>query len=132
MVKLLGARKEAILHARDEDGVVVEEYRALYTTQALADAEIRMGKSVSEALGGFVTGKSGVREVALLLQSGLEADRRATGSGKTPVSFNRACEVLDMVGLTPAAKAIGDAITAVLQHGETPEEDLQAEDDPNA
>jgi len=114
---LLGARKEAILEAKGAEGEVVETYQALYTTRALADAEARLGKSVGLAISGFATGKSGIREIAILLQAGMEANRRASKAGGNPVSFDDACDVLDVVGLTPAANVIGPAITAVLQYG---------------
>lgn len=132
MAKLLGARKEAILQAFDETGAAVEEYRALFTTRALADAESRIGKSMSLVLMGFSTGKSGVRELALILQAGMEAERRAADAGGDPVSYEDACDVLDMVGLTPAAEMIGDAVTAVLQYGikKDTAPETQAEADP--
>lgn len=118
---LLGARKEAILEAKDAEGNVIEEYKALFTIRALADAEARLGKSVGIAISGFRTGKSGIRELAILLQAGLEANRRANKSDGSPVSFDDACDVLEMVGITPVANAIGPAVTAVLQYGEEKE-----------
>ena len=121
MAAVLGARKEAILEAKDPEGAMVKEYRALFTTRALADAEARIGKSMTMVLMGFPTGKSGVRELALILQAGLEAERRASKASGDPVSYDDACDVLDMVGLTPAAEAIGDAVAAVLQYGEKKE-----------
>lgn len=124
-VKLLGARKEAILQAKDAEGNVIEEYQALFTTRALADAEARIGKSMTVVLLGFSTGKSGVREIALLLQSGLEAHRRSRGSDGQPISYDDACEVLDMVGINTAAEAIGEAVAAVLNYGEKPAEDSE-------
>lgn len=123
MVKMLGARKEAILEAKDEEGTVVQEFRALFTTRALADAEAKIGKSMSQVLGGFATGRSGVREIALLLQAGMEANRRDSGSGKDPVSYDDACDALDMVGLTPAAEALNKAIVAVFSYGNLKEEE---------
>jgi hypothetical protein len=118
MAKMLGARKTAILEARDEEGNVVEEYRALFTTRALADAEARIGQSMSTVIMGFVSGKSGVRELSLLLQAGMEAERRASGGHGEPVTYDEACDVLDMVGLTPAAETLGNAVTAVLSYGQ--------------
>jgi hypothetical protein len=118
---LLGARKEAILEAKDAEGNVIEEYKALFTIRALADAEVRLGKSVGIAIQGFATGKSGIRELAILLMAGLEANRRATKSDGSPVSFDDACEVIEIVGITPVANAIGPAVNAVLQYGDEKE-----------
>lgn len=118
---LLGARKEAILEAKDAEGNIIEEHKALFTIRALADAEVRLGKSVGIAISGFATGKSGIRELAILLQAGLEANRRAIKSDGSPVSFDDACEVLEMVGITPVANAIGPAVNAVLQYGDEKE-----------
>jgi hypothetical protein len=114
----LGARKEAILQVVDDNGAQVTEHRALFTTRALADAESRIGRSMTAVLMGFSTGKSGVRELALLLQAGLEAERRISSPGTEPVSYDNACDLLDQVGLTPAAEAIGSAVTAVLNYGQ--------------
>lgn len=118
---LLGARKEAILEAKDAEGNATETYKALFTIRALADAEVRLGKSVGIAVQGFATGKSGIRELAIMLQAGLEANRRASKTDGKPVSFDDACDVLEMVGVTPVANAIGPAITAVLQYGDEKE-----------
>lgn len=118
---LLGARKEAILEAKDAEGNIIEEYKALFTIRALADAEVRLGKSVGIAIQGFATGKSGIRELAILLMAGLEANRRATKSDGSPVSFDDACEVIEIVGITPVANAIGPAVNAVLQYGDEKE-----------
>jgi hypothetical protein len=130
VARMLGARKTAILEARDEEGNVVEEYRALFTTRALADAEARIGRSMSNVLMGFATGKSGVRELSLLLQAGMEAERRAAGGHGDPVSYDEACDALDMVGLTPAAEKLGNAVTAVLQYGQ-PKTEPEAEPEKN-
>ena len=119
MGKLLGARKEAILLVKDEEGQVIEEYRALFTTRALADAEQRIGKSMTQVLNGFVSGRSGVREIALLLQAGMEAERRASKSGGAPVSYGDACDVIDLVGINPAAESLNNAIVAVLSYGKS-------------
>lgn len=119
---MLGARKEAILEAKDAEGNVVETYKALFTIRALADAEARMGKSVGMAVRGFATGQSGVREMALLLQAGLEAERRASKTEGSPISYDDACDVIEMVGITPTADAIGPAVTSVLSYGMPKEE----------
>jgi hypothetical protein len=119
---LLGARKEAILEAKDAEGNIIEEHKALFTIRALADAEVRLGKSVGLAVNGFATGKSGIRELAILLMVGLEAERKATKAEGSPVSFDDACEVLEMVGITPVANAIGPAVTAVLNYGDEEKE----------
>lgn len=129
MVKMLGARKMVILEAKDEEGNTVEEYRALFTTRALADAEGRIGKSITTVIQGFITGKSGVREIALLLQAGLEAERRSQGGQGDPVTYDDACDVIDMVGITPAAEALGEAVAAVMDYGQ-PKTKPEAEPEP--
>lgn len=129
MVKMLGARKTVILEAKDEEGNTVEEYRALFTTRALADAEGRIGKSITTVIQGFITGKSGVREIALLLQAGLEAERRSQGGQGDPVTYDDACDVIDMVGITPAAEALGEAVAAVMDYGQ-PKTKPEAEPEP--
>lgn len=126
MAALLGARKEAILQAFDQEGNLVQEYRALFTIRALADAEARLGDSVGNAIKGFMTGRSGVRVLAILLMCGMEANRQATQAGGDPVSYDEACQVIEMVGIAPTATVLGPAVTSVLQYGtkkdETPEE----------
>lgn len=129
MVKMLGARKMVILEAKDEEGNTVEEYRALFTTRALADAEGRIGKSITTVIQGFITGKSGVREIALLLQAGLEAERRSQGGQGDPVTYDDACDVIDMVGITPVAEALGEAVAAVMDYGQ-PKTKPEAEPEP--
>ena len=131
MEKMLGARKEAILQAVDQEGTVIQEYRALFTIRALADAETRLGKSVGNALQGFVTGRSGVRELAILLMFGMEAERRTRKGGGDPGSFDEACEVIEMVGIEQTATILGPAITDVLQYPkkqETAQEEEQPEE----
>ena len=131
MDKLLGARKEAILQAVDQEGNVVQEYRALFTVRALADAETRLGKSVGSTIQGFVSGRSGVRDLAILLMFGLEAEKRASKRGGDPVSYNEACEVIEMVGIERTASVLGPAITEVLRYPrkkEVVQEDEQPEE----
>jgi len=132
MVAMLGARQEAILTVLDEEGNKVQEFRALFTTRALADAEAKIGKSMSQVLGGFATGRSGVREISLLLQAGMEAHRRSAGTGKDPVSYDEACDVIDLVGLTPTAEAINKAIVAVFNYRTPPEPEPSSLDDGTA
>lgn len=121
---LLGARKEAVLLAKDSEGTIVEEFRALFTTRALADAEVRARKSMADMVSGFVTGKSGVRELAILIMAGMEADRRASGGSGEPVSFDDACDVIDLVGIEPTLDVVGKAIRDVMTYGrkKTPEQ----------
>lgn len=130
--KMLGARKEAILQVKDEEGTVVREHRLLFSTRALADAEAKIGKSMTQILGGFGTGRSGVREIALLVQAGLEAQRRDGGISKEPVSYDEACDLVDLIGLSPTAEAINDAIAAVFSYGKPSEEGSDGSASPDA
>jgi hypothetical protein len=128
----LGARKEAVLEAKDAEGNVIEEYRALFTNRALADAEVKLGNSITRALNGFISGRSGIREIAIILQAGMDAYRRSVKASGNAVSFDDACDVLDAVGVMPAAAVIGKAINAVVSYGNPePSEGEEDEEEKN-
>lgn len=101
-----------------------KEYRVLYTNKALLNIETWTGKSIMEIIAGYVNSKTGVKEIARMLQAGMEAARKDSG-GKDQVTLDDALEALDDIGTVNAATEIAEAVKGVLNRDE-------GEPDPNA
>jgi hypothetical protein len=101
-----------------------QEYRVLYTNRALLNVETWTGKSIIQIVRGFVDGKSGVNEIARLLQAGMDAARKDGGGGKQ-VTLDAALDALDDIGTINALNQLQDAVGGVLNRDES-------EPDPNA
>ena len=104
-------RGERILET--EDG----EIRILFTNQALAEAEQRMGKSVLAVARDLVNNQSGVIEVAHLLRTGIQSANN-NGRVKSSVSLHQAYKIMDEVGFTVVMKAVLEAMTDVSDENE--------------
>lgn len=104
-----------------------QEYRVLYTNRALLNVETWTGKSIIQIVRGFVDGKSGVNEIARLLQAGMDAARKDAGSGGKQVTLDEALLALDDIGTIGALNQLQDAVRGVLN-----KDDGSDEPDPNA
>lgn len=116
---MTGARGEQTFQAGSREVTV------LYTNRALAGAEKRLGKGIVGVAQGLLEGSSGLTEVAVLLQVGMEASRIDTKAGGRSVSLEDAYGILDRAGFGTVAAAVMQAVAAVLGYsGEpTPEDD---------
>jgi hypothetical protein len=112
----MSARGERFLET--EDG----EIRILFTNQALAEAEQRMGKSVLAVARDLVNGQGGVVDVAHLLRAGMQASNN-NGRIKNTVSLHQAYKIMDDVGFAVVLKAILEAITDVLMYSRNDDDD---------
>jgi len=101
-----------------------QEYQVLYTNRALLNVETWTGKSIIQIVRGFVDGKSGVNEIARLLQAGMDAARKDVGGGKQ-VTLDEALDALDDIGTINALNELQSAVGGVLNRDES-------EPDPNA
>lgn len=100
----------------------------LFSNRAIANAERVMEKGIIGVLNGFQSGGSGIFEVAVLLQTGMEAARRYNRAGGRRVTLDDAYEILDEFGFSAIAAPIFEAIGAVLaRDGDSPE----GEESPN-
>jgi hypothetical protein len=116
-------------------GLILEvegkEVPLLFTNEAIADAEARLGRSVMLVVQGFINGRSGVTEIGTLLRSGMEAGRKASKiAGRTP-TLSDAYKIMDEVGMTKVAESIMPAITEVLRFGTEDDELAEEDEDPN-
>ena len=102
-----------------------QEYRVLYTNRALLNVETWTGKSIMEIVAGYVSGKTGVNDIARMMQAGMDAARKDGGSGKQ-VTLDDALAALDDIGTVNAATEIADAVKGVLNR------DKSDNPDPNA
>lgn len=84
-----------------------------YTNRAIANAERLMKKGIIGVLSGFQQGESGVAEVAILLQSGMQEARRVN---RVPgrVTLNDAYKILDDLGFSAVAADVFEAVGDVL------------------
>jgi hypothetical protein len=103
-----GARGEATIQAGEREVTI------LFTNRALAEAEGQIGKSIIGVAQGFAEGTTGIRDIAYLLQAGMEAARRDARAGGKVVTLNDAYQVLDAVGFTAVSVAVMEAVSAVL------------------
>jgi hypothetical protein len=116
MTQSQGARGEAIIQSGET------EYRILFTNRALAEAESACGKSVIAIAQGFTTGGTGIGDVAQLLATGLEAARKDARAGGRTFTVGDAYRIMDEVGFTVAARAVMEAVAAVLKFGSEADE----------
>lgn len=115
-------------------GVILQvrgrEVPILFTNEAIADAEIRLEKSIMVVVQGFLNGKSGVVELGTLLRAGMEAGKKAQGiSGRTP-TMSDAFKVMDEIGMTKIAEEIMPKVTEVLSFGINDDEEEDNDEDP--
>lgn len=90
------------------------EIPILYTNRSIANAERIMEKGIIGVLSGFQDGGSGIAEVAILLQVGMEAARRDGRLGGKRISQDDAFEVLDELGFTAIAAVVFEAVGEVI------------------
>lgn len=111
------------------EGVIVGDERdvvVFFNNRALAQVEAATGKSILAVADGFADGRTGVTDLAHILQAGMEGHRRQARAGGRPVTLNEAYEVLDEAGFSAVATTVMEAVASVLgySNGEGP-------DDPN-
>ena len=104
----MAARSEQIITTDDR------EVKILYTNRALATAEKLMGKSVISVAQGFADGGSGIAEIAILLQVGIDEYRRDARLGGPAITVNDAYSIMDEVGFSEIAGVVMNAIAQVL------------------
>lgn len=111
----MGARGERTFRVGNRDITV------LFTNRALAGAERRLEKGIIGIADGLLSGVSGMTEMAVLLQVGMEAARVDARAGGNQISLDRAYEVLDEAGFSAVAVPVMEAVAAVLAY--KPEDD---------
>lgn len=104
----MSARSEQIIATDDR------EVKILFTNRALATAEKSLGKSVIGVAQGFANGGSGITEIAILLQVGMDEYRRDARLGGSAVTINDAYAVMDEVGFSETANVVMNAIAQVI------------------
>jgi hypothetical protein len=111
------------------------EVTVLFTNRALAGAEKRLGKGIIGIADGLLSGASGMAEIAVLLQVGMEAARVDARQGGQQISLEKAYDVLDEVGFAAVAQPVMEAVAAVLSYapvdGDNVIEGSAKEADPN-
>lgn len=121
---MAGARGERTIIAGEQEVVV------LFTNRALAGVEQQLNRGVVGIVKGIIDGDSGMREVAMLLQAGMEAARRDSRTPGRPVSLDQAWAVMDTAGFSQVVTLVTQAVADVLAFtGDTAEE--TGDDDPN-
>ena len=114
---MIGARGESIIRSGET------EHRILFTNRALAEAESACGKSVIAIAQGFANGATGIGDVAQMLAVGLEAARKDAKLGGRSLTLGDAYRIMDEVGFTITARAVMEAVAAVLKFGADSDED---------
>jgi hypothetical protein len=106
------------MSARGERTIQVgkNEVRVLFTNRAVAEAEKTLGKGILGVLQGFSDGRSGISDVAILLQCGMEAARTDAREGGKRVQLSDAYAVLDEVGFGQVTGPVMEAVAAVLSY----------------
>lgn len=102
------ARGERTFQAGDKSVTV------LFTNRALANVERTLGKGIVGVAQGLLDGRSGLTEVAILLQAGMEAARIDARAGGAKVTLTDAYDVLDLIGFSTVASPVMEAVAAVL------------------
>lgn len=118
-----GARGERTFKAGDRDVTV------LYTNRALAAVEKRLGKGIVGIVQGIINGASGLGDVAVILQEGMEAARKDAKLRGNQVSLDDAYAVMDVVGFGSVSIPVMEAVAEVLAY-KAPSED--GGEDPNS
>ena len=123
----MGARGEGTIQAGER------EVPVLFTNRAIAKAETALGCSILKVANGFADGQSGIRDVAILLCTGMEAARRDARAGGRAITPDDAYEVLDEAGFSVVAEIVMLAISDVLAYGvdEGGNRSADGETDPN-
>ncbi len=119
----MAARSEGVIETSEG------EVRVLYTNFALAQVEKETGKSIIAFSEGFANGQTGIRDIAIALKAGMEAQRRSAQSGGRVVSLRDAFNALDDVGFGVVAATVMTAIAEVLGYGQM--DDDEGDLDPN-
>jgi len=124
--------------ARGEETIQVgeREVRVLFTNRALAEVEGKLGKSIIRVMKDFISGDSGVTELAHLLQVGMEAHRKDAQLGGRMVKITDAFAILEQIGFAGVAEPVMLAVSAVLDYGTSEDEadgvdGTSGDDDPN-
>ena len=118
---MAGARGEVTIQLADREVTV------LFTNRALGGVEQKIGRSILALAQGLADGGTGIGEVVILLQAGMEAARRDAREPGPAVALNTAYDVMDEAGFGQVAAAVMEAIGAVLTWGTSSEDE-----DPNA
>lgn len=104
----MGARGESTFRANGREVTV------LFTNRALAGAEQRLKKGIIGISQGLLSGETGLTEIAVLLQVGMEAARVDARAGGRQVSLDDAYKVLDDAGFAAVAAPVLMAVADVL------------------
>lgn len=117
---------------RGQATITVEdsENGILFNNRALAQAEKLMGKSVIGVADGFSKGTTGINDIAMLLQAGLEAYRRENRLKGRGVTSRDAFDLMDRAGFTACATAVMSAVAEALGYDPN-DADSEEEEDPN-
>lgn len=127
MARIVGARGETEIQVPDGDVV-----RLLYTNRALVDAERSLGQSIIGIAEGFTQNRSGLSEILVLLQAGMEAARHDAREGGRRVSERDAEKVMDAVGFAGVVGPVMEGVCEVLSFDPNSDDDADSDaDDPN-
>jgi len=107
---MAGARGEGVIELTDHQVPI------LFTNRALADAEAKLGRAILATLQGLVDGTTGITEMVVLLQVGMQAAKRDAGERPFAVTLNEAYDVMDEAGFTAVTAAVAEASAAVLTY----------------
>lgn len=106
-----GARGERTFQAGDREVTI------LFTNRALAGAEVRLGRTILDLLRVVQERQTvGIGDMAILIQTGMEAARVDARAGGQQVSLDEAYKVLDAVGLGASIGPVMEAVSAVLSY----------------
>ncbi len=106
-----GARGEATIVLSD-----TEQRAVLFTNRALADAERMTGKTVLQLVTAAGRGELGMADTAALLLVGMENARRDAKVGGRSFIIGDAYDVMDQVGFAECARAVMEALAAVVAY----------------
>lgn len=103
--------------ARGEETIVIgeKEISVLFTNRALAEAEGKLGESVTVTAGKLASGDVSMNTLAELLRCGMQAAARDAGE-TSRVSINEAFDVLDGAGFTFVLEKVATAMTGCLSY----------------
>lgn len=108
-----------------------KEVTVLFTNRALATVEARLKKGIIGVAEGLVSGASGIADVAVLLQAGMEAHRIDAKLGGRSVSMDDAYKVLDKAGFAAVASPVMEAVAAVIGYKGEADEAVTESDEPD-
>lgn len=104
------ARGESIIQVSDDKEIAV-----LFTNRALAEAENKLGESVTTTAGKLASGDVSMSTLVELLRCGMQAARRDEGVSSR-VTISEAYEVVDEVGFTRVLEQVVSAMTGCLSY----------------